>query len=97
MIKKMSLLPLAGVICFTMNSGVRVWGDVIQGLAPPVEPPLLNRSVSTVFFQEEEKIDIEKLNPRRLLLDQDSFMAQPHSFYHFHNFVPLSGGVKYKT
>jgi CubicO group peptidase (beta-lactamase class C family) len=90
MIKKMSLLPLAGIICFAMNSGVRVWGDVMKGLAPPTEIPLLNHSVNTVFFQEAEKIDIEKLNPRRILLDQNSFMAQPHSFYYFHNMDKLN-------
>src|SRR5215510_2636459 len=85
MIKKLSLLPLAGIICFTLNIGVRVEGDVMKGPAPPTEFPLLNHSVNPVLFQEAEKIDIEKVNPRRLLLDRDSFMAQPHSFYYFHN------------
>jgi len=90
MIKKMSLLPLAGIICFTLNIGVRVEGDVMKGPAPPTEFPLLNHSVNPVLFQEAEKIDIEKLNPRRILLDGDSFMAQPHSFYYFHNMDKLN-------
>ena len=43
-----------------------------------------------LFSQEGGKIDIDKVEPSRLLLDKYSFMVQPHSFYYFHNMDQLN-------
>src|SRR5215475_8383349 len=40
--------------------------------------------------QEGGRIDIDKVDPARLLLDKYSFMTQPHSFYYFHNMDQLN-------
>jgi CubicO group peptidase (beta-lactamase class C family) len=42
-----------------------------------------------VFSQEGGKIELDKIDPSRLLLDKYSFMTQPHSFYYFHNMDKL--------
>jgi len=39
--------------------------------------------------QEGGKIDLDKVDPSRLLLDKYSYMTQPHSFYYFHNMDKL--------
>jgi len=39
--------------------------------------------------QEGGKIELDKIDPSRLLLDKYSFMTQPHSFYYFHNMDKL--------
>ena len=75
---------LAGIICFAVGSSVSDGGEVISGLTP------LNHSTNAAHFQEAEKIDLEKVNPRRILLDQYSFLTQPHSFYYFHNMDKLN-------
>ena len=46
-------------------------------------------TAGTLYSQEGGKIDIDKVDPARLLLDKYSFMAQPHSFYYFHNMDKL--------
>jgi len=46
-------------------------------------------SSAPVYSQEGGKIDVNKVDPARLLLDKYSFMNQPHSFYYFHNMDKL--------
>jgi CubicO group peptidase (beta-lactamase class C family) len=41
------------------------------------------------FAQSPGKIDITKMNPAGLLVDKYSYMAQPYSFYYFHNMDKL--------
>ena len=35
------------------------------------------------------KVDIQKLDPHRILFDKNSYMTQPNSFYYFHNMDQL--------
>lgn len=42
-----------------------------------------------VYSQDGGKIEVDKINPSRLLLDKYSFMNQPHSFYYLHNMDKL--------
>ena len=44
---------------------------------------------SAAYCQEGGKIQLEKIDPSRLLLDKYSYMTQPHSFYYFHNMDKL--------
>jgi CubicO group peptidase (beta-lactamase class C family) len=39
--------------------------------------------------QSPEKIDISKMNPAGLLVDEYSYMSQPYNFYYFHNMDQL--------
>jgi CubicO group peptidase (beta-lactamase class C family) len=41
------------------------------------------------FAQPQDKIDISKMNPARLLVDKYSYMSQPYNFYYFHNMDKL--------
>ena len=47
-------------------------------------------TAGVLYSQEGGRIDIDKVDPARLLLDKYSFMAQPHSFYYFHNMDQLN-------
>src|SRR5215831_10148875 len=47
-------------------------------------------TAGALYSQEGDRIDIDKVDPARLLLDKYSFMAQPHSFYYFHNMDQLN-------
>jgi len=41
--------------------------------------------LGTSLLSQDGKIDINKMNPAGLLVDKYSYMAQPYSFYYFHN------------
>jgi CubicO group peptidase (beta-lactamase class C family) len=47
-------------------------------------------SIAPACAQEGGKIDVDKVNPARLVLDKYSFLSQPHSFYYFHNMDQLN-------
>lgn len=50
---------------------------------PPSQITTANSAV--VINPQTERIDVEKLDPQRVLIDERSFMVPPNSYYYLHN------------